>query len=272
MSLLQRCQSVYKQLRRPEKERSPTSQVSPNSPLPSPEVDDLLENWSTGFVEQRDPKMMLHSERSLAAAKSCTAPETSLHGRSNSASAGTQQWANRVQKTHTASSEGRESSPPYAATKTGAPSSSLGGTKIYPLPYHPTPPPAPPTSGAKQHTPHSSYQSWGTSTQAKGNTGPFVSAQHKTVAWTASGNSVTDGGSKDEEKHQEGLSNGNIDSGVLRQPLSSDPQHVQSQLLLRVEVMEKELAVVRERLDTERGQFVQKLQEMGELLLTAGMM
>ena len=83
---------------------------------------------------------------------------------------------------------------------------------------------------------------------------------------------MTDGGSKDEEKHQEGLSNGNIDSGVLRQPLSSDPQYVQSQLLLRVEVMEKELAVVRERLDTERGQFVQKLQEMGELLLTAGMM
>lgn len=259
LSLLQRCQSVYKQLRRPEKERSPTSQVSPNSPLPSPEVDDRT---AFGFVEQRDPKMMLHSERALDAAKSCTAPEPSLHGRSNSASAGSQQWANRVQRTHAAASEGRESSPPYAASKTGAPSSSLGGTKIYPLPYHPTPPPTAPTSGAKQHTPHSSYPSWGTSTQAKGNAGPFVSAQNKTVAWAASGNGVADGGRKEEEKHPEGLSNGKIDSGVLRQPLSSDPQPVQSQLLLRVEVMEKDLALVRERLDTEREQFLQKLQGM----------
>lgn len=243
MSLLQRCQSVYKQLRRAEKERSPTSQVSPNSPFPSPEVDD---HTALGLVEQGGPKMMSHSERALATAKSCTAPEPSLHRRSNSASAGGQQWANRVQRTHAAGSVGRESSPPYAATKTSAPSSSLGGTKIYPLPYHPTPPPAPPTSGARQHT----HSSWGTSTQAKGNAGQFVSAQR-------------------EEKHQEGLSNGKIDSdaAVLRQPLSSDPQHVQSHLLLRLEVMEKELAQVRERLDTEREQFLQKLQGMGELLL-----
>ena len=35
--------------------------------------------------------------------------------------------------------------------------------------------------------------------------------------------------------------------------------------------MEKDLALVRERLDTEREQFLQKLQGMGEQLLTVGM-
>ena len=72
---------------------------------------------------------------------------------------------------------------------------------------------------------------------------------------------------------RQALRNGETDSGTGPTPLSvlsqhlqssSSPHHVQSHFLSRLELMEHELAEVRERLDTERVQFLQKLQEIGK--------
>lgn len=162
-----------------------------------------------------------------------------LHGRSSlsngSSTQHTAQWAQKVPKSHTTGSEGKESSPPFTGAKTTASTISLGGAKTYPLPYHPTPPPTPPNSSAKQLPPDRSHLSGG------------------------------------RPAHQ-GLSNGKADSGAsIHQSLqsTSDPQLAQSQFLSRLELMERELSEVKERLDTEREQFVQKLLEISELSLTA---
>ena len=70
--------------------------------------------------------------------------------------------------------------------------------------------------------------------------------------------------------HQSSLSNDDPDGvpmSVLRQHLqsSSHPQHVQSHFLSRLELMEHEMTDLQERLNVERVQYTQRLQDMGEL-------
>ena len=278
-----------------EKERSPSSRLSPSSPLASPGVEGCS---AFGFVEQHESTRMSHTERALATVKSSptATTEPSRNGEHIA------QWANRAQKSQAVGSEGRVQSPSFTTAKTSTPttssgrfnsesstSRSLGGPKVYSPPHQPTPPPTPPTS-AKESGGQvvSVLQNPLVGQHHAGNENGMVTSPDQDLA---AGNREVGNGSMHHlpsqpnqppptgghPTHQGNLSNGKTDSGtataslsILHQPLqsSSNPQLVQSEFLSRLELMEQELTDVRERLDTERDQFLQKLQEIGKMSLT----